>query len=204
MSDPQTPVPPPLIAPPTVRGALVRERQPVWPNVIGIIGLIYGIAGAVFSVLEIVQAVVFRAIAGVVENQSPETFDAISKWMPATLALAIVSVVLAIVLIAASWAMLVHKPWCRPVVNIWAVLKIVSVVAATIVGYCIQRDVLASGAAPGAPTILFDGLFVLTAVMTLAMYAGFPIFMLVWMNLSGPKRDMARWRPGNAQPSPQP
>jgi hypothetical protein len=184
-----------------VRGSLGKPmRPPVWPNVIGVIGIIIGIGGVLLGAWQAVSVVFFDFMMKFIPQNAPnvpETMAAMNAWMPWIVAIGIASALVAVMLLIGSAGLAAHKPWSRPLLITWAIVKILIVLTMTIQSFLMSRAFMAQTGAQGTPAPMFilDSVLLISLVFNIIFYCGFPVFVLVWLNLRGPKRDVASWRP---------
>jgi len=189
---------PPRAAPPTVRGALARpRRQAVWPNVIGVIGIIYAIGGILISGWQALTSLFFETFKDMMPpGAGPNPMEAMAQFGPTLALIAGGLMLVAIMLLVGCIGLLMRKPWGATVLMVWAIVKIIATIANSILAAMIQRAVLAGSAQQGTPipSMAWDFLVIFSLVFNVVLYCGFPIFVLIWLNLAGCKREIASWK----------
>ena len=206
MTQSPQPIPPPppevvapsLTAPPTVPGTLGRRpKQSVWPNVIGVIGIIYAIGGIIAAGLQALSMLIVDWVSEFAPPEAKAQMEPMTEHWLTLVAIAAVSALIAIILLVGSSGLVSRKAWSRPVLLGWAAMKILMMVLASVHGYLMSHDMMTATQtqqATGPPAFIFDWFMLVSTLFNFVLYTAFPIFMLVWLNLSGPKRDVATWR----------
>jgi len=171
-----------------------------------VIGIIFGIGGTLLSIWEAVSTVFFNFLENMVPpDAGPNPFEAMSAWQPVLIALGIGSALIAILLLVGSIGLVMKKPWSRPTLIIWAIVKIVFSLGTAVQGYMIGSAIfkaMVESSQTPPPIFFSEGFLIASAVFNLLIYCGFPVFVLIWLNLKGPKRDVQMWQHGFKSPMP--
>ena len=194
--DDQQPLIPPA-TPPTYAGPLSRPvlgyasgAPPTWPTVIGVIGIVFG-AGAVLMTLGgLVIALIMRDAPGM--PPSPQFNE---RWMPWSIASMFVTCGVAILLLVAGIGLAKRRAWGPRLAKVWAVLKMVIVVASTGIGFQVQRETMKAmqQSAGPSPVPNLEMIVALSMCAGLLWYWALPVFMLIWFSRSSVKAEIAKW-----------
>ena len=186
------------LAPPTTPG--MRPRPPaLWPSVIGVVGIIYGVGGVLASASQLLAMVFFRFLEDFVPpNSAAHQVIALDDWKwiaISTLLYGLLSVAAAM-LIAGSVGLLRRRAWGAKLLLIWSVVRIALSVADSAVGYAIAVALLEASPL-FAPRFVINWTIMFGTAMELIIYSAFPVFVLIWFTLAGPRREVKRWQGGS-------
>ena len=136
------------IAPPTVPGPLGDWRpQSVWPRVIGIIGIILSVFGAIQGLWSIVGALMQLFVGDVLSAdpdaaEAGEVFDRMAHWAPWNIASGSLLFLVASLLFIGSIGLLMRQPWSRVLCLTWAYCKIIAALFSAVIVFFMQRDLM--------------------------------------------------------------
>jgi hypothetical protein len=188
MSD-QPPVTPYPAAPPTQPGALpVAEPATKWPTVLGIIGIIVGVLGAMSAAWGIVS---FSLFPEMMRAMPPEAVAAMEKMKGLTIALSAVGLPVAVLLLASGIGLVRRRRWSVSTAKIWAALRILVAIAGS-VGGVLMQDAMMQGnpGMAGMPA----GFMRTMQMIGFAWGCGLPVFFLIWLSRAKIKAEVASWR----------
>jgi hypothetical protein len=184
-------------APPTVPG-MRPVAPPTWPSVLGVIGIIYSIGGFLASAWQVVAAVFFELREsmlppGAQASQAASISD--SAWVPISATLSTLLCGVAIALFIGSFGLIKLRPWSRRLLLSWAVVRIGLALVDSVISYMLGVAILeASPYASPVPAFAINWTLMVGACFEWMLYSAFPVYLLIWLNLAGPKREMQRWR----------
>lgn len=198
---PQTQTPPPL-TPPIQPGPLARPAGyspysspiPVWPTVIGVVGIVLGslgLLGAIWgAVAPLVMKTLFPNMAA-----DPDMPHFSERWIQSTIISGVVSSAVAIILIVAGAGMLKRTAWSPRVARIWAVIKMVLVVANLVVAFQIQQSTMANMAQVGGRGMVVNVNFLTIPGILFGLLWGWalPVFLLIWFSRPSIKEQVSKW-----------
>jgi hypothetical protein len=192
------------MAPPTEQGPLGQPGPPgAWPTVIGVIEIVFGVLGAIRGVFGIFGPLLMELLAGFIPKDASgaATFEIQRKvtadWAPVLIALAAVSLGVAVLLLIAGINLCRRRPSGANLSVLWAALKSALALGNAIVGYFVQADTLEAMRQAGQTTAGFGGLansFALAGVVIGLLWAlALPVFVLIWFARPAIKREVAGW-----------
>ncbi len=198
-------------APPTVPGPLGGiARMSRWPGVVGSISVALGVLGIIAGGLGAVSQLLSSRIQTMVPGQQG-MFDAQRKWLVESLVVQSVGVLIAALLTLAGVALLLRRPWARPVFFAWAGLRVLGGAAAAVVTYAMQRDQFGAMGAmspvggTGPPPAVMGAIGDITAIATAVGYGlwavVWPAFIVVWLCRASIRREIAGWTRAPAAPT---
>lgn len=202
-SVPETPFPPRPVAPPIVPGMLAKPPHvPVWPTPIGIIAIVFGAGGVLASLYSAAVPWLFSSMSAWTPRTPGTTmefdpFASVRNWAVSTTVVHGLGVLVAAMLLAGGIGLLRRRPWSVPLSLWWAVIRIPMALAVTAVTVGQQQEQMAmmSRQAGGMFIAAFTGGFVwLAAIMSIAWYCAFPVFMIIWLLRPGVRADVRTWR----------
>jgi hypothetical protein len=186
-------------APPTVAGPLGRPpRRIVWPTAIGIIAIVFGSIGILWSLYN--ASVPWMMSSWTVYTPGTTTFDplaAMRHWAPWMSVVHGIGVPVAGMLLAGGIGLLLRRTWSATVLVAWAIVKIPVAVAVTFVSVCVQQEQMSgmAGQPGGAVGVAFiNGFAWFFAILTLAWYWALPVFMLIWFAHAVVRQGVESWR----------
>jgi hypothetical protein len=181
-----------LAAPPTQAGPLYRPQPGAgWPTVIGVIGIVFG-AGAL---LMTVAGVAFSLMMRNAPNAPPMPQFS-GRWLPWTIIMILITCGLAVLLLIAGIGIAKRLAWGPRIARVWAVFKILLVIASTIVGFQTQQAAIAAmkqNTGP-APMLNFRVLMEIGICFGLLWGWALPVFMLIWFARRSIKEQTSKWR----------
>lgn len=189
---PPPPPPPSVAAPPTAPGPLANTvRQPIWPNVVGIIALVLGGGGVLMSLLSAAGPVVVLLGS---RGSEPEWTDEVHGWIWAGVALECVSVLLAAALVLGGVGLLRRKRRSGRLLVAWAGCKLVFALALAVVSYgaMAAQSRAAHDAEAGMAAFSWSlglGFTLIGFVWALLL----PVFVLIWFRRANIKAEIANW-----------
>jgi hypothetical protein len=198
---PRTTEAPPVIAPPTIPGYIPGQRSS-WPNVLGIISIVFGVLGALGGIIQGIFVVFMPWVMGMVEQSDPSAgaqAQVIRESVGLQVLLSAATVGVAVMLLISGIGLANRRPYGVKWSRIWAVTKIVVATIGVAVGIIIQQrtfDALAeSGQAPppGGQVALGAGMAAGT-VFGIAWRWAYPVFLLIWLNRASIRAEVAEWR----------
>lgn len=198
MSDP-SPEPrySPTLAPPTQPGPIVPVEPARWPNVLGIVSIVFGALGALQGCSGVASAVIMPIFMRGMPAEARAPVDATAAWGPWLIALGASQALVAIGLLVAGILVLTRKPGGARLLAVWGVVRMIVVVFGAVVTFRMQRDMMASMAQSGRLPAFFPGLASLMGafgvVFTLAWGFALPVFVLIWLRLRSVRAEIARW-----------
>lgn len=191
-------VPPPLpVAPPTVQGEVVKMRiEPVWPTVIGIISIIFGVGGVLVSIYGALMFLIFDSVMGM-GAQPEEMTHAVEKYVVWSSVSSALGIPIAALLLTGGILLLKKRPIAPTLLVWWSILRIFNGLMQAAIAALMQSaqfEAIGSSGA-GAP---MAGMGQIIAIVTLILSAGWasalPVFMLIWFSREKVRAVVASWR----------
>jgi len=182
----------PLITPatPPMQPVPSGDRS-TWPTVLGTIAIIFGAGGILGGVWGIVSPAVMEALVSSAPGPAPESFremlDVMSAWRVWTTPLALLGIGAAGLLLAAGVLVIKRRPKATKALKMWAVLRIVLVLAGCALGLVLQNSLKDVSGAPPLQIAWVIALF------GLLWGCALPVFILVWLTREGVKTEIRRW-----------
>lgn len=199
--EPQTPMPPPL-TPPIEPGPLARPAGyspyaspvPVWPTVIGVLGIVLGSLGLLGGIWGAVAPIVMKTLF---QNTAmdPNMPQFTERWIHWTVILSVLTSAVAVLLIVAGAGILKRAAWSPRAARIWAVLKMVLVIANLVVTFEIQRSALAAATQAGGPGMTVNANLIMIPSLCFGLLWGWalPVFLLIWFSRASIKEQVSKW-----------
>ena len=188
---------PPTSAPPPPSPA-----PSAWPTALGTVAIVFGILGAIGSVLGVLMVVFQDEYLGLFGGMVPEEAAAeitANAPHPALGASLQILGLLAGLLLAVAGARLVKRRQCgASLLRTWAIIKIILVVIGSVVGarVAMAQAQGASGAGAGAPPPGLQPVIMIMAMgMGLLWGWALPVFSLVWLGRAKIRAEVAGWAP---------
>jgi hypothetical protein len=178
------------------------ENRPVWPTVIGIIGIVVGGLGLMGGLWGAIAPFFLKFMASYVPETERATLDVAQRWRGWTIPLSLVSGAVAVALLLAGIALLRRRARARQMCLTWAVAKMLLVLFSTVVGYRIAQQTVEltaqqSTSAPGmTPVVARQFAEVGTMVglgFGLVWGWALPVFLLIWFGRGRIRDEVARW-----------
>lgn len=185
--------------PPMQPTGMVTGSVPTsWPTVVGILAIVFGGFGVLISAWGAVYPFVVERFAETfppTQAQMIQQFDGWSGWSQA---IAILSFLLAGLLIFGGISVVKRRHRAVSVLFIWSMLKIVLIFASVGVQLSLQGQVLDQAVAqlqpvPGGRAIMVSSMRGTIACSAIFQLAG-PVFLLVWFRRRVIKEEVATWK----------
>ena len=188
----------PPLAPPTQPGSLPVPQPEGWPTVIGVIAIVLGALGAIGGLWGLVAPAVMGNVLAAAPAVQRTSLAIMRKWHGWTLTAALLGMGLAILLFTVGIGLLRRQRWSRKAGLIWAGLKMVLVVATSVMGSIIQREMFdfmsrQSTSAPAMSVRAQELMPALTLFAGLLWGWGLPVFLLIWFSRRKIKDGVAAW-----------
>lgn len=201
------PAPPMPAAPPTRPGALVAPRSTaIWPNVIGILGIVLGCLAALGAIWQALSTVFIPWLADMMpSNAAVNPMPVMKEWVPLLFLSAAIMLAVAVFLIIASVGVMRLRPWSRMALLIWAIAKLVAGAGGVAIGFLMGTAMVAEMTTNGQPAMFVGGAVAqfISAIIQFAFIAILPVFLLIWLNLKKVKAEVNRWREFDARRAAQ-
>ena len=176
-----------------------------WPKILGIIAVIFGVGGLLQSIIGPVSMMLVKQQMQVFVDQGADQVkvdEYISKITYHTYMSSVAMAIVGILLLAGGILLLRRRKAASPVLQIWAVLKLIVGGLVTFRSAAlsrIQMEIIMSNDALGTgkeaamvSTFANYGVWI-GLIFGLLWTAALPIFMLIWLNREKAKQDMANW-----------
>jgi uncharacterized membrane protein YhaH (DUF805 family) len=200
-----TPTPP--VAPPTRQGELRREtRPPVWPGIIGVISIVLAGGGILYYALQIIAAplgaILLKRLADSGNSQASSVSAQIAvvepfQWISA---MHLVGLAVAVFLLICGIQLYQHRPKSAGRHRLWAMLKIVHAVMATVVSWFIlsAQSTAIENDPSLSPGPAFSQISSIAGTFTLFIFLLFlciyPVFVLCWFSGKNVRAQVQTWR----------
>lgn len=194
---------PTLHIPPTRPGRVSAVKGPaVWPLVLGIIGLVFGIGSMVASIIGLLMPVLSRSMfsSGPAALPMANVFGVHSTGLIIYYAC---TIALSSVLVMASVRLIKRKPDSTTWLIFWALMKFVHAVFAVYFTMEVQRTSLASqqgmfisSSKPPNPQVMAsvnNAVIWATGVFIALWSVWGPIFVLCWFSRAKVRAEVAKW-----------
>jgi len=182
-------------APPTV--SHIEPARPVWPTVIGVISIVFGLLGALQGCGGIVMPFAMNGLTGLMpDDQSKAVFAGMSDHLAWGVAAGVTGMAVGVLLLTAGIGMVQRRRWSVRAHTIWAVLAILQSGVGGVYGFLIQQSQFQTMKAGGMPPTPFPmEAFAAVGVLVGLLFAcAYPVFMLVWVFRSVIRDQVAGWR----------
>jgi hypothetical protein len=182
-------------APPTV--SHIEPASPVWPTVIGVISIVFGLLGALQGCGGIVMPFAMNGLTGLMpDDQSKAVFAGMSDHLAWGVAAGVTGMAVGVLLLTAGIGMVQRRRWGVRAHTIWAVLAILQSGVGGVYGFLIQQSQFQAMKAGGMPPTPFPmEAFAAVGVLVGLLFAcAYPVFMLVWVFRSVIRDQVAGWR----------
>ncbi len=196
---PQPPEPPqPAIAPPIFRGEAPRPVSS-WPTVVGAICIVIAAVGILMYGVGVLSGL----IPGFMIQQDPAIAKVIADYRLATVLMNLGSLALAVTLLVGAIVLLLRKPWCTKVFRTYAILRLLYILPAGIVGYVMQRDMFqamqsdprfANSGAAGMMASMGPAMALVGIAFNALWWSALPIFLLWWFSRKRIVEDIAHFK----------
>ncbi len=137
-------------APPTV--SHIEPARPVWPTVIGVISIVFGLLGALQGCGGIVMPFAMNGLTGLMpDDQSKAVFAGMSDHLAWGVAAGVTGMAVGVLLLTAGIGMVQRRRWSVRAHTIWAVLAILQSGVGGVYGFLIQQSQFQAMKAGGMP-----------------------------------------------------
>ncbi len=124
--------------PPPSDPAEVPPSPSTWPTVIGVIAIVLGGLGALFGCLGAFSPLFMGMMQSIVPEGQVTGLEGMMDWAVWLVALAVVSMLIAVLLLVAGIGITKRRAWGPKVALVWAGLKMIFVVVNSVIGYLVQ------------------------------------------------------------------
>lgn len=176
-----------------------------WPKLLGIIAIIFGAGGLLQSIIGLVSMILVKQqMQAFVEQGADQAkvHEYLSKITYHTYLSSAVMAVVGLLLLVGGILLLRRRKMASPVLQIWAVLKLIVGGLVTFKSAALSRmqmEIIMSNTAIGGgqeaemmKTFTNYGVWI-GLIFGLLWLAVLPIFVLVWFNREKAKQDMSSW-----------
>lgn len=175
----------------------VAPDKPVWPTVIGVISIVYGLWGVLNGCGGIFSPFYMQHLGGVIpDDQSKAVFDGLSEHFGLGLAVGLSGLLVGGLLLASGIGLILRRRWSIRAHTIWAVLAILQSGLAGVYGFYIQQTQFQAMKAGGMPPmpIPMEAFAVVGLFIGLVFLCVYPTFVLVWFFRATIRAQMVGWR----------
>ena len=166
-------------------------------SILGIVGMVLGALGVMTNLLCGVGATAAMMLVGDSIPAEMQTSLPDGPWMWAALGLNLVNGLVSVLLLTASIMIMRRKPSGAGLYQVWAIIRIVAVLASVPVTYAMQiaqfesMDAQATGGMDMSS--MATGIAIFTAIWTLVWGTALPIFSLIWFRRTAVREEIAQW-----------
>ncbi len=200
--------------PPVVQGELRSPsptRRPIWPTVIGIIGIVFGGLGIMQYCMQAVISPFAASMMRTATQISPpgqqppldmdDMVNSMQAQMPITIIVAVSALVLSIWLLVSSIALINRRPKCPRRLKQWSLCKIIHAVIASFAAYMMMQSQLgamqSSMGSSAFPLATFGTVMgIVGVIFSFVFYAAYPIFLLAWFSRKKVRAEIETWTSG--------
>lgn len=198
------------MSPPTIPGPIEMGEAPSqWPKVIGVLAIVFGVLGAIGGLcagLGALSTDILKKIMSMAPQQpgvdQTAQLDVAAQYQGLSLLNAFATVSIAVLLIFGGAQLLKRQSVSRTTLLVWAVVKIVAVVAGSVLAFVIQQKQMelaiqqmnagsTTAPIPAAGIMKLIGAFGI-GIAVLWGWA-LPVFLLIWLNRGKIKQEVAGW-----------
>jgi hypothetical protein len=175
-------------------GPLGTGPGPSWPKVIGIISIVLGalsVLGGAWGVIAPFLMSGFVAATG----QSGVT-AVMEKWRWWTVTDSACKGGFALFLILGGCLLSARRRSGASLLQLWAVLRIALGIMACVMSWQMMQDQIAANSSQGSrapPAAMMAPMILFGVVFGLLWSLAYPVFLLVFLRLAGPRRTMSEW-----------
>jgi len=191
----------PYAAPPTSPGTLGTSKTS-WPSTVGVIAIILGALGILGGLWGLLTPFIADLVAKFIPNgQSGMEAIANHRWL--MVAVALVSLSLAILLTVGGSALMRRKASGRGLLLLWSGIKCVEVISSAGITYVMQQEqfeFMTKSQGTPMPAGLTSVIGIFTIIFSLAFGFAFPVFLMIWLSRRVIKDEVSSWAP----PAPAP
>ena len=186
------------MSPPIEPGALgTGTPAPTWPKPIGIIAIILGSLGVLGGFWGMVAPKVMATMAANMPPEMAGQFDVMNDFAGWTIASSLAGLVVAVALLVAGIGVLKQRRWGVTAIQAWAAVKMLLVVATSILGYQIfQQTAVTMSQTQGMqamPPGVMSTMGALSIGVGLLWGWALPVFLLIWFARRKIKQEVAAW-----------
>lgn len=194
-------------APPTFSTSSVGpSTESTWPVKLAMVTIVLGALGAVGGVCGIAGSLMSGAMAGMMGGMTPppgsgpspaETFEIVARYQGVTIAHALVSIAVGVLLLVAGIKLRKRLKQSRKLIMIWAPLKVVMALAGSAIGYVMQQEsakLMAAAATAANPVAGY--METMQTVMEILMFVwgiAFAVFMVIWFTRDSIAAEVETW-----------
>lgn len=186
------------MSPPIEPGALgTGTPAPTWPKPIGIIAIILGSLGMLGGALGMVAPQVMGTMASKMPPEVAGQFEVMDDFAGWTIASSLAGLVVAVALLVAGIGVLKQRRWGVTAIQAWAAVKMLLVVATSILTYQIfQETAVTMSQTQGVqamPGGFMSAMGAFSVGFGLLWGWALPVFLLVWFARRKIKQQVASW-----------
>lgn len=188
------------LAPPTqveLPSRTMPAPAPSWPSVLGILTLVLGVFGTLVGAFAVLSPLVMSFWARFVPAEGRAGLAVAERWTTWTVASGGLAIALSLLLMVAGIGLLRRRRWACPLLQTWAVLRMMPAVGQVGVAYLVQRETLASMSQQmpaSMPSQQYVHLFTdLSLAVSLLWYWALPVFLLIWLARGRVRAHVAEW-----------
>ena len=207
--NPSSQVVPPTrpLTPPVHRGPqAVRPSQ--WPGVIGTISMVLGCLAVLGGCFGVVFGPIFAVIAKKLPDEAAEAIAPMGEMMVWMVLSGVATTLIGAMLAVGGWGLIKRRRWCRSVCMTWAVLKMLLVIASSVMSFFIFREqmemVMEQGGNAGLPpffTSLMRASGAFGVLIGILWGWAFPVFILIWFSRQKIRTEAAGWGTTPTEPT---
>ncbi len=187
----------PPTAPPAMNYAPAGPPESSWPKVLGVIMIVFGALGALFSCSIFVVPYVMEQLAKMMPPGQEVAVEALEHWAGWMMTDGILSLVLAVLCMIAGAGLMQRKRWAIRLSLAWAVMKLMLVVAEAVFQYKMSSEQMEAAAQQdpgmGAMSDSMQNVAGITAACTVLLLWALPLFILIWLGRAKIKEETSRW-----------
>lgn len=193
--------PPPAavpLTPPTAPGVAEAPKS-VWPTVLGIVCIVFGVGGLLMGLWGVVAPFLFSQFAeAMTMDIAPEELEAMRAQMFSGLAISALGLPVAALLLASGIGLVRRRPGAVRLLQWWAGLKIVYTLVAMLAGIWLQQEQIQAqmrAQGPnGPPEAFILAIMIVSLVVGIAWGWALPAFVLAWFARRPIREEVATWR----------
>jgi hypothetical protein len=193
------PIQPARMAPPSDTQPYLQPQRPGWPKAIGVIAIILGVLGLLQGLFGVIGQLFAEKIAAMMPEEQRAGMQVSAEWKLWMVLDAAARVALGILLIVGGAKLARRNRAGIRLCRTWAVLKILVVGYATVIGLLSMESQMA--AMRDTPGFQQSGLSpqMMEAVIKIGVAAvalwgiALPIFLLIWFARRSVKEEALRW-----------
>jgi hypothetical protein len=194
--DTQTPDPPP--APPIAPGPVVAApTRPAWPVVLGVMVIVFASLTILGGLTDAAGAMFMGAFMPLMNEDAPAVVEAMRQFAGWKAATGLAGAAVGGLGVVAGIGLLRRRPWAPSACIAWAALRILTSAAGAALDH-LQQQAMFQAMAEDDPQMAaaagFGGMMLAFHVAWMLVWGwAFPIFVLIWLSLPGPRREIATW-----------